>query len=204
MAGMASEVLAMRSAGMPFAVIADKLDSTEDACRASYQEELDDVDLRFDVALTIHRIDKLLSVAWGKASDGDLAAMDRVLALEQRRERLLGWTREQKHEMREAFDQTVESLGVDVKLYAAAIASGRVIADRIDAALCMDDRTEVTKSMYLVPHLINVLRELGATPAQVSDVKAKAAEAKPEGGAAKNGTAARRNRAKERFQVVAG
>ena len=149
------QVVELRCAGLGFAQIASNLQlESASAARALYRAELDDADLRFDVGLEVRRIDRMLTIAWAKATKGDMLAMDRVKMLGERRERLIGWSREQKHEMREAFDETVASLpGVDRARHASVIASGRVIADRIDAALCQDDRTEVTKSLYLIPHL---------------------------------------------------
>lgn len=198
-----AQVLELRSAGLGFGAIAGQLSIADGEARRLYSEAIDDTDLRFDVALEVRRVDRLLSIAWTKATKGDLLAMDRVKMLSERRERLVGWSREQKHEMREAFDETVASLkGVDRRRHASVIAAGRAIADRVDAALCNDDRTEVTKSLYLIPHLINVLRELGATPAQEQSVTAAAA-VEPAGGGGVSGTAARRRRAADRALKVA-
>ena len=195
-----AQVLELRSAGLGFGAIAGKLGLTDaGVARTLYHEALDDTDVRFDVSLEVRRVDRLLTAAWTKATKGDLLAMDRVVRLSERRERLVGWSREQRHEMRDAFDETVAALpGVNLSRHASVIASGRVIADRIDAALCDDDRTEVTKSLYLVPHLINVLRELGATPAQEASVQAAVAESKASGGGVKGGTAGRRAIAAQR------
>lgn len=67
--------------------------------------------------------------------------------------------------LREAFDRTVSAnreLSDDVD--AALIESGRVIADQVDAAIEDGVGQEVTKALYLLPHLMNVLREMYATP----------------------------------------
>lgn len=182
MADIQEQVLELRSAGVPFPQIAEKVRLPLDEVRAVYARALDEIDVRFDIALAVRRVDRLLSIAWRKAVQGDMAAVDRIVRLEERRERLTGWERESKHEMRGAFDQTVEALGVDGAKHAAAIAAGRVMADRIDASLAHDERTDVTKSLYLVPHLINVLRELGATPAAEAAIRGAAAGAKDEAG----------------------
>lgn len=64
-----------------------------------------------------------------------------------------------------AFEQSVaanrELVG---RLDAALIESGRTIAERVDAAIESGEGQEVTKALYLVPHLMNVLREMYATP----------------------------------------
>lgn len=68
-------------------------------------------------------------------------------------------------DLREAFDRSVEENstvlpGID----AALIESGRKIADRVDEATATGEGQEVTKALYLLPHLMNVLREMYATP----------------------------------------
>lgn len=49
-------------------------------------------------------------------------------------------------------------------LDAALVESGRAIAERVDAAVEAGEGQEVTKALYLLPHLMNVLREMYATP----------------------------------------
>lgn len=68
-------------------------------------------------------------------------------------------------DLREAFDRSVEANtqlvgGLDDALTEA----GRKIADRVDVATASGEGQEVTKALYLVPHLMNVLREMYATP----------------------------------------
>ncbi|QLQ11168.1 MAG: hypothetical protein HZY75_13295 [Nocardioidaceae bacterium] len=46
----------------------------------------------------------------------------------------------------------------------ALVEAGRAIADRVDAATEDGEGQEVTKALYLLPHLMNVLREMYATP----------------------------------------
>lgn len=50
------------------------------------------------------------------------------------------------------------------ELDAAVVESGRTIADRVDEAVATGEGQEVTKALYLIPHLMNVLREMYATP----------------------------------------
>lgn len=47
---------------------------------------------------------------------------------------------------------------------AAAVELGRQYAQRIDEAIEYGEGQEVTKALYLGPHLLNTLRELGGTP----------------------------------------
>lgn len=45
------------------------------------------------------------------------------------------------------------------------VASARAVADRIDEAVATSDGQELTKALYLIPHVTNLLREMLATPA---------------------------------------
>lgn len=64
-----------------------------------------------------------------------------------------------------AFEKSVAANGeLIADLDAALIESGRTIAERVDAAIESGEGQEVTKALYLVPHLMNVLREMYATP----------------------------------------
>lgn len=49
---------------------------------------------------------------------------------------------------------------------AGAIELARTYADRIDEALQFAEGQEVTKALYLGPHLLNTLRALGGAPAE--------------------------------------
>jgi len=68
--------------------------------------------------------------------------------------------------LREAFDVTVkESSEVNKDLDAALVAAGRALADEIDYAIDNLTGQERTKALYLMPHLMNVLGQMLATPA---------------------------------------
>lgn len=68
-------------------------------------------------------------------------------------------------DLRKAFDQGVDkNKQVDNDLDAALIEAGRKVADRVDEATDSGEGQEVTKALYLIPHLMNVLREMYATP----------------------------------------
>lgn len=66
--------------------------------------------------------------------------------------------------LRAAFDKSVASTELQ-EVDEALIETGRQIADRVDLAVATGEGQEVTKALYLLPHLVNVLRELLATPA---------------------------------------
>jgi len=65
--------------------------------------------------------------------------------------------------VRSAYEGTVSALPVEPE-DAAAVALGRTLADAIDAAEFLEGESR-TKALYLAPHLMNVLKELLATPA---------------------------------------
>lgn len=74
-------------------------------------------------------------------------------------------------DLRKAFDASVEAAQalrgegrLDPNLDAGLVEAGRKIADRVDEATATGEGQEVTKALYLVPHLMNVLREMYATP----------------------------------------
>lgn len=48
---------------------------------------------------------------------------------------------------------------------AALVAAARAVATRIDEAVAEGDGQELTKALYLVPHITNLLKEMLATPA---------------------------------------
>lgn len=69
-------------------------------------------------------------------------------------------------QLRTAFDESVKANREVVKgIDAAVIASGRAIADQIDYAVDNLSGEQLTKALYLMPHLMNILKEMLATPA---------------------------------------
>lgn len=54
-----------------------------------------------------------------------------------------------------------------------------MIASQIDYAVTHGTGIEVTKALYLMPHLMNVLRELGATPDARGSIANAIQDAKP-------------------------
>jgi hypothetical protein len=64
----------------------------------------------------------------------------------------------------EAYNTAIESMHWLTDSDAAAVELGRQYAQRIDEALEFGEGQEVTKALYLGPHLLNTLREIGGTP----------------------------------------
>ena len=124
-------------------------------------------------AAEAERLDMLYRAAYPKALKGDLVAVDKCLRISEARVRLAGIASRGESVLTESFDQTVTALKTEPE-DVALIASGRRIAERIDTAAASGDALAETKALYLLPHLINILRELGATPAARADLKEQA------------------------------
>ncbi len=67
--------------------------------------------------------------------------------------------------VRDAFDVSVMSNTLVREPDAALIENGRKLADQIDYAVENFSGQDLTKALYLTPHLVNIERELLATPA---------------------------------------
>lgn len=67
-------------------------------------------------------------------------------------------------DLRAAFDETVAASDLIEPVDKALVAAGAAVADQIDFAVENLSGQDVTKAMYLMPHLVNILRELMASP----------------------------------------
>lgn len=128
-------------------------------------------------SVELERIDALYRAAYPQAIQGDLKAIDSCNTLSERRMRILDKP-DDGTAITSNYEATVAALDT-TEADAAAIASGRAIARQIDYSLQHGTGQEVTKALYLVPHLMNVLRELGATPAARGNIQNAAKEVKP-------------------------
>ena len=159
----------LRLAGLGFAQIAAQLGYTDAEAAASavsgslgHIVETPEDARRTEVA----RLDAILSGLWVKARRGDVAAVDRAMRLTARRARLLGVSLDGHGDLRIAFDASVEANAeMHVRVDGALVEAGRHIADRVDDAIATCEGQELTKALYLMPHLVNILREMLATPA---------------------------------------
>ncbi|WP_288668073.1 hypothetical protein [uncultured Bifidobacterium sp.] len=125
----------------------------------------------------LERIDALYRAAYPQAIQGNLKAIDTCNTLSERRMRILDKP-DDGAAITSNYEATVAALDT-TEADAAAIASGRAISRQIDYSLQHGTGQEVTKALYLVPHLMNVLRELGATPAARGNIQNAAKEVKP-------------------------
>lgn len=162
---LARKVLEMRRAGVGFDLIAERLDLTPRSAKAIFDKALGTYDKDYLAALEADRLDRLHVAVWPAAARGDLAAVDRVLRIGERREKVLAEPRENDHALRQAFDASAETSTSLLTVDSALVAAGRSIADRVDAARATGEGQELTKALYLLPHMVNVLREMLATPA---------------------------------------
>lgn len=67
--------------------------------------------------------------------------------------------------IRAAVDKSIEINRQLMPEDAGLVAAARAVADRIDNAIATESGAELTKALYLVPHITNLLREMLATPA---------------------------------------
>lgn len=161
----AQRVLAYRRAGVPFDQIADRLNLSPRAAKALFDKAIGTYDPEYTKALEADRLDRLHLAVWPQAVAGDHGAVDRVLKISERRDKVLAEPKPNDHALRVAFDASVESSGHLRPEDEALVEAGRKIADRVDEAVASGEGQEVTKALYLVPHMMNVLREMLATPA---------------------------------------
>lgn len=110
------------------------------------------------------RLDAMLASVWANARKGEPASVDRVLRLTARRGQLLGIKLDGDGDLRREFEASVVASKSIRPVDSALIEAGRKIADRIDDAIATCEGVELTKALYLMPHLVNILRELLATP----------------------------------------
>lgn len=120
------------------------------------------------------RLDSIYRALYPQAIQGDVAAIDRCLKIGEQRMRLIA----ENHggQLLASYEATIKALtnadadGIDC----AAVEAGRAVARQIDFAIKHGTGQDVTKALYLLPHLMNVLKELGATPQARSEMNANA------------------------------
>lgn len=162
---LAQRVLSLRRAGAKFDVIAAQLNIMSDEAVALCDYALSQTNPDVSAALEADRLDRLHMAVWGAAQQGDPKAVDTVLKIAAERHKVLADPRPNDHALRNAFDAAVESSTHVTEVDQAAVEAGRKIADQVDLVTATGGGADLTRALYLVPHMMNVLRELLATPA---------------------------------------
>jgi len=85
----------LRKAGASYELIAEKLKyktskGAESAIRRVLKDKYDPEDVEDVVMMELARLDALQLIAWRRAKEGDLSAMDRILKIMERRSQYLG------------------------------------------------------------------------------------------------------------------
>lgn len=171
------QALELRRAGVPVPRIMEQLRFAKlETCQAAIVRAMRRQGVATDPErvrdLELDRLDRVQQSLWLKAVNGDLAAVDRVARLAELRMRLAGVSQSTSQVVTRAYDVTVDALSLSEKDQ-GAVAAGRRIAERIDAAVGSIDPQAETKALYLVPHLMRVLEQLGATPAARGELEAQ-------------------------------
>lgn len=172
--GKPDETLALFRAGVPVSTIRDRLGyrsvtqveavvrhALEDAAKRRGQVPADQVEL--------DRVEALYRGIYPKALKGDTKAIETCLRLQNEMARLRNLDGPRAG-LAAAFDETTNELDLS-DADGAVVATGRAIAAQIDEALAYGTPLERTKALYLVPHLMSVLRDLGATPQARAEVQ---------------------------------
>lgn len=114
-------------------------------------------------SIEIERLDAIYRSLYPAALQGDAKAVDQCMRIGEQRLRLLDAPEKAQNGLLKAYEQTIKALDTEEE-DRAVIQTGRMIAAQIDYAVTHGTGLEVTKALYLVPHLMNVLQALGATP----------------------------------------
>lgn len=179
-----AKCLELWRAGASFDAIAGQIkgatlapEEVADAClRAMHRSpQVSQVELR---QLEVDRLDRLQMALWPRAVRGDLPAVKAYLDIATLRAKFRAESKPNERLLQTAYDRAVASSESVEDVDAALVASGRAIAERIDAAVSAGEGQEVTKALYLTPHMVNILRELLATPASRKALEVRAAGVK--------------------------
>lgn len=117
----------------------------------------------------LEKLTKLFDRAWRKAQSDDENAMqgiDRCLDL-MKRKAAVEASSQGGGQVASSYEKTIRALkakGGLEDIDASLIALGRQTARQIDNMVLYGRPEDVTKALYLGPHLVNVLTKLGATP----------------------------------------
>ena len=130
-------------------------------------------------SIEIERLDSIYRQIYPLALQQDAKAIDQCLKIGEQRLRLMDAPTKAQKGLLKAYEDTVKALDDRLKPEdSALIQSGRMIASQIDSP-SPTHRHRSHQSLYLMPHLMNVLRELGATPDARGSIANAIQDAKP-------------------------
>ena len=164
------QALELWRGGASFDLIAGKLGFRDAvAAEAAAVRELerspnpDPADL---VRLELHRLDVMQMALWPKARRGEESAIAMVLDIQKQRRRLRALESTKDLSLLDSVELTVRaSEDLDPEKDAALIVASKKLAEQIDASTkAGSDPAMAIKSLYLIPHFSNLLKEMGATP----------------------------------------
>jgi hypothetical protein len=173
----AGRILELRRAGVSPRRIAQELKLAPETVLEAISEALSSVAVGEIRALELDRLDRLQQAIWASAIGGEIRSVDRALRLTELRLRLAG-SPDPTTPMSDAYEATIDGLA-DTGKDQALIEAGRRLVRQIDSASNSGDPLLESKAMFLIPHLVNVLRELRATPAIREELAALASAGLP-------------------------
>lgn len=137
--------------------------------------------------LELHRLDIMHMSLWPKARRGDVAAQEGILDIQKRRQRLRAASSissaSGEVKLLDAVEITVNALeDLDLEKDAAIIIAAKKVAQSIDELTKAGSDPELlVKATYATPHLVNILKEMLATPASRRQIAAASKEATAHG-----------------------
>ncbi len=114
-------------------------------------------------AKEVAMLEDLHQQIYPKALKGDSDMLDKVLKIADLRYKLRAEPDRADGKLLPAFEDMVENLTA-APVDSTILQAGRELCKQIDFTLKHGTPFEVTKALYLMPHLVNILRELQATP----------------------------------------
>jgi hypothetical protein len=131
----------LRKAGASYEDIAEKLRyanaaSAEGAIRARLKSMYKPDDVEDVVTMELARLDALQLVAWRRAKEGDLSAIDRILKIMERRSQYLGLDQQKAHVDPSTINNNVIFIGGSEEEYVAQLRQARQ-----EAVAVLDQRT---------------------------------------------------------------
>jgi len=167
-------LLVLAESGLSVEGVARELGCTPEEARSGLLEVLgleeSASEAKVNIALELARVARMQSYAWKMLPKDSAKAIELGVRLIEKRLQL-GVVKAGLGPVTEAFDKAVASCHWLETADVAAVAAGRQLAEKIDIAVVYGDSQAGTKSLYLVPHLMNVLAALGCTPKAREEIK---------------------------------